>query len=64
MENRKLNTIEAAQYLRLKPATLEIWRCLGKGPAYLRLGRRVLYEVADLEAYATVRKIHTRDSVR
>ena len=42
----KLNTPEAAKYLGLRPGTLEIWRSLGKGPRYLKIGRRVVYELA------------------
>ena len=37
----KLNTPEAAKHLGLRPGTLEIWRSLGKGPRYLKIGRRV-----------------------
>lgn len=28
----------------VKPGTAEAWRKRGKGPAYIRLGNRVLYE--------------------
>ncbi len=35
----------------LSPRTLECWRWLREGPRYLKLGGRVLYRVADIEAY-------------
>ncbi len=47
-----LNTIKAAEILGLKPNTLEIWRCREKGPKYIRMGRRILYDPDDLAAFA------------
>jgi excisionase family DNA binding protein len=43
---------EAAQYLRLSNRTLEKWACLGEGPAFRRLGRRVIYDREELDAFA------------
>lgn len=31
--------------------TLEQWRWQGKGPRYLKVGARVIYRLADIEAY-------------
>ena len=57
---RKLvNTIKAAEILGLKPNTLEIWRCHNKGPKYVKLGRRILYDPADLEAFAASCTVET-----
>ena len=44
-------TSEAAQYLRLKPNTLEQWRIRGLGPQYSKVGSRVLYRTCDLERF-------------
>lgn len=33
--------------------TLQRWRCLGKGPAFHRFGRRILYRVDDLLSWAS-----------
>ena len=41
--------------LRLSPRTLEKARVIGGGPRYRKFGRRVLYAVADLEAWANAR---------
>jgi len=58
---RKLvNTKQAAEILGLKPNTLEIWRCHNKGPKYKKLGRRILYDLADLEAFAASCTVETR----
>lgn len=42
---------ELAQRWRLSVRTLQRWRRAGKGPAFLRLGRRVAYRVADAERF-------------
>lgn len=50
-----LNDQDAAIYLGVAVQTLRNWRYVGKGPAYYKLTPgprgRVIYEVADLEAY-------------
>ena len=46
-----LTTTEAAAYVGLSPRTLERYRVIGDGPPYLRVGRRVLYRRADLDAW-------------
>lgn len=48
---QNLTTPEAAEYLGLKPGTLEIWRWAGKGPKYLKLGRACRYRLSDLENF-------------
>ena len=39
---------EAARMLGLPEGTLRYWRCIGSGPAWVKLGRRTLYSVRDL----------------
>ena len=49
---KKLDTRAAAAYLdERSPRTLEAWRIQGKGPRYLKICGRVLYDVADLDAF-------------
>ena len=48
---RFVRTPEAARLLDLSPRTLEKHRCDGTGPVYHKLGGRVVYAVADLEAW-------------
>lgn len=47
-----LTSIEAAAFLRVKPATLERWRLEGKGPRYTKVGpgtrARVVYVQDEL----------------
>ncbi len=57
-----LTTEEAATYLRLRPSTLERWRCVGDGPSFRKFGRRVVYLQAELEAFAELgRRASTSD---
>lgn len=49
---RYLRTPEAAEYIGLSERTLEKHRIYGTGPAYRKLGGRVVYCVEDLEAWA------------
>ena len=51
---RYLRTAEAARYLSLSPRTLEKHRTYGTGPAYRKIGGRVVYAIADLNTWADV----------
>ena len=46
-----LTLTEAAELLRIAPETLRYWRHVGTGPASAKLGRRVVYRRADVEAW-------------
>ncbi|MGF1620884.1 MAG: helix-turn-helix domain-containing protein [Rhodomicrobiaceae bacterium] len=49
---RYLTTVEAADFVRLSPRTLERFRVEGTGPRFIKAGRgkraRVLYRLRDL----------------
>lgn len=49
---RFLRTPEAARFLSLSHRTLEKHRTYGTGPAYRKLGGRVVYALEDLQAWA------------
>ncbi|MFO1116561.1 MAG: helix-turn-helix domain-containing protein [Beijerinckiaceae bacterium] len=49
---RYLRTPEAARFLGLSGRTLEKHRTYGTGPAYRKLGGRVVYALDDLQAWA------------
>ncbi len=57
-DNRQifLSTHEAAAFLNLSSSTLARYRTIGGGPAYYKLGGRVLHTRADLLAWAWVRR--------
>jgi excisionase family DNA binding protein len=47
-----LTQSEVATLLRLSPRTLERHRLAGTGPAYMKLGRRVVYRRENVDAWA------------
>lgn len=46
-----LTTSEVADKLRTPIETVRYWRHVGKGPKSFKVGRRVLYDIADVEAF-------------
>ena len=46
-----LTTEEAAKILRCEKKTLINWRREGKGPPFVKLGRKVFYRRGDLREY-------------
>jgi predicted DNA-binding transcriptional regulator AlpA len=54
--HRKLNSPETAEYLGISVSTLSKRRVFGDGPKYLKLGRRVVYDTRDLEAWLDTRR--------
>ena len=51
---RHLTQLDLARRWRVSPRTLERWRWLGQGPAYLKLGAAVAYRLEDVESYEAV----------
>jgi len=47
----KLTQEQLAERWHLSPRTLEQWRWLGKGPRFLKIGARVLYDEEVVEHY-------------
>ena len=60
--DRKLRTPAAAEYLGVKPNTLEIWRHQRRGPKFYKVGRCVVYDRADLESFVQAHGVHTVDT--
>lgn len=46
-----LNQRDLALRWQISPKTLEAWRSQRRGPAYLKIGGRVLYRLEDIEAW-------------
>ncbi|WBQ11226.1 helix-turn-helix domain-containing protein [Hyphomonadaceae bacterium ML37] len=57
------NSHETASYLGLSVSTLAKLRLTGEGPRYVRLGRRVLYDPADLDTWIASRKRYSTSDV-
>jgi hypothetical protein len=54
VRTRHLDQIELSRRWRISPRTLERWRWLNQGPAFLKIGGRVVYRLEDVEAYEEV----------
>jgi hypothetical protein len=52
-----LTQTDLARRWRISPRTLERWRYLRFGPNYVKVGGRIVYLLADVEAYE---KAHRR----
>ncbi|WP_082479826.1 MULTISPECIES: helix-turn-helix domain-containing protein [unclassified Rhizobium] len=50
-----LRVKQAAHHLGLSKSTLDKLRCFGGGPRYFKLGRAVIYELSDLDAWKAER---------
>jgi excisionase family DNA binding protein len=60
-----LTTEEAAQYLNLRPSTLEAWRCRGNdGPRFLKMGKSVRYSVSSLDDFQEQRTFRSTSESR
>lgn len=49
--NKALEPKAAATFLNVSVRCLEEWRRRGSGPRWTKVGRRVIYRFADLDAY-------------
>jgi predicted DNA-binding transcriptional regulator AlpA len=55
----RLRTPEAARYTGISVSTLTKLRIFGGGPVYLKCGRAVIYDTADLDSWMASRKRHS-----
>ena len=55
--SQSLNEYQASDVLNVSVQTLRNWRHQRKGPAYLKLGRSVRYQIEDIEKYKEKKKI-------
>ena len=51
LESQLLTPEDLAAALQLQPQSLAVWRSRGDGPRYVKVGGRVRYRVADVEAW-------------
>jgi predicted DNA-binding transcriptional regulator AlpA len=58
-----LSVKQAAKFLGLSKSWLDKARLTGSGPYYVKLGRRVLYDPGDIQAFLSARKhAHTSEN--
>lgn len=58
--NKLMTPADVAAYLQKPVKTLANWRCLGVGPASIRVGGAVRYRKSDIELWLD---IHTHSSI-
>lgn len=52
-----MSTAEAAEFLGVSESMLERWRCdIPGGPPFIKIGRRVVYSLPDLEEFSRARR--------
>jgi hypothetical protein len=56
LAHTRLNVLEAASLLRVSKSWLDKTRIYGGGPEYHKFGRRVVYDVNDLQEWAALNK--------
>ena len=62
MEHRRLNVTEAAEYSGISVSTMNKYRVFGGGSTYQKIGRRVVYELVELDKWlSTKRRNNTSD---
>jgi predicted DNA-binding transcriptional regulator AlpA len=54
--SRRIPTHEAADYLGIAAVTLKRLYTIGEGPPRIKIGRRVIFDTADLDDYMNARK--------
>jgi len=59
---RNVDEKTAAKRIGMSVSWLQQARFKGRGPRYIKIQKRVLYAVADLDSYTEARKIETSDS--
>lgn len=60
---RKLRTAEAAEYTTVSESTLTKLRLTGGGPVFIKVGKSVLYDLADLDAWLNAHRRRSTSSV-
>lgn len=62
IQNCRLRTADAASYCASSKSTFEKYRLTGEGPAYIKLGRVVVYDLEDLNTWlASNRRMSTSE---
>jgi len=54
-----LDEVQAAPYAGTEPKTLSNWRTLGKGPKFLKIGRKVMYHPDDIAEWVNARRVQS-----
>ena len=58
----RLSERDAASFLGITQRTLQDWRLNRRGPAYIKLGRRVAYDREDLEQFLAANRVEPAEA--
>jgi hypothetical protein len=50
-EDLFIDQVQLSRRWRLSHRTLERWRWTGQGPSYIKIGRKVVYRLIDIEQF-------------
>jgi predicted DNA-binding transcriptional regulator AlpA len=64
MQDELFRSPLAAKYLTLSKQTLDLWRCQGRGPKFLKVGRAVCYRRSDLDQWLNGQVRHSTQEDR
>lgn len=62
-DHRRVTTSVAADYVGLAKITLEKYRVQGQGPAFIKVGRRVVYDTRDLDSWLDNHRVNSTTAV-
>lgn len=46
-----MTTQQLAKKWNMSPGSLANWRCYGRGPKFVKLGRKIVYKQKDIEKF-------------
>lgn len=61
---KRLDTKKTAQFLDVSVRTLEDWRAKGKGPNWIKIGRKVRYELSELDRFIAAGTQHAGSAAK
>jgi len=61
LQDKGLKESEASRFTGFSVFTLQKWRCQGRGPSYLKIGRSIRYLLSDLKKFMAEHKIERQD---
>ena len=59
VESKRVKDTVAARFMGLSVQTLRNWRSKGIGPSYIKIGKTVRYDVAELENFIDRHRVET-----
>lgn len=63
MKTKYMTPAEVEQEFKIKKGTLANWRSQGRGPSYIKCGRKVLYSAEKFVEWLESNKVLTEDSL-